>query len=188
MERNWYVVCTKQKKERKVAAALNKGGIENFCPFTIIERMNVSRSSKEYCPLFSSYVFVKMMPSELKKLQHIAFVVNPLYWKSEPAIINADEINAIKMMCENYSAIRLEKTSVKENGKISVVEKNITGYNNHSVTIQHQGISVSLPTLGYSLSAEREKKKEENPVVEKKGAGKSLTQRFNLLAMLGIHL
>lgn len=188
MERNWYVICTKNKKERKVIAALSKKGIESFCPFTIKETKNVSRSSKEYGPLFSTYIFVKMMPSELQKLRHIAFVINPLYWKSEPAIINADEINAIKMMCENYSTIRLEKENVNENEKITVVEKNITGYNNHTVTIQHQGISVSLPSLGYTLSAERKMKKEKAAPIEKNTASRSFAQRFNPLLFLGIHL
>ena len=108
MQRNWYVICTKKKKEKKVVSVLNKKGIENFCPFTIKEVKNVSRSNKEFGPLFTSYVFVNVEASELPKLSKLAYVINPLYWKSSPAIISADEINAIKMMTDNYSSIVLE--------------------------------------------------------------------------------
>lgn len=186
MEQKWFVICTRNRSERKVISALNKKGIENFCPFTIIERKNVSRSSKEYGPLFSSCIFVKTEADNLQKISRLAFVVNPLYWKTEPAIISNEEINAIKTMCENYSTVRLEKTAVKTNEKISVIEKNITGYNNHTVTVQHQGISVTLPSLGYTLSAEREKN--ENAVVHKKTNKKTFAGRLNLLSFLGINL
>jgi transcription antitermination factor NusG len=187
MESNWYVICTKKKKERKVAAALNKEGIENFCPFTILEIKNVSRSSKEYGPLFSSYIFVKMQPADLNKIKRMPYVVNPLYWKSEPAIINNDEINAIKMMCENYSTIRLEKITVSTSERVGVVEKNITGYNNHTVLVQHQGISVNLPSLGYTLSSEREKEKTAAEKV-REVEYTARANRFNPLVFFGINL
>lgn len=188
MEQNWYVICTRNKSERKVISALNKKGIENFCPFTVIERKNVSRSTKEYGPLFGSYIFVKTKADNLQNIRRIAFVVNPLYWKNEPAVISNEEINAIKTMCESYNTVRLEKTPVKINEKVSVMEKNITGYNNHTVTVQHQGISVTLPSLGYTLSAEREKRKAEDVITQKKVKRKPLAGRLNLLSFLGINL
>jgi len=76
MERNWYVICTAKKKEKKVVSILNKKGIENFCPFTIREIKNVSRSIKEYGPMFTSYVFVKVEASELSKLIKLPYVRN----------------------------------------------------------------------------------------------------------------
>lgn len=179
MERNWYVICTKKKKEKKVVAALNKKGIENFCPFTIKEVKNVSRSSKEFGPLFTSYVFVNVEASELRKLTKLAYVINPLYWKSSPAVISADEINAIKMMTDNYSSIALEHTQVNTTEKISIVERNITGVNNNIVSIKHLGITVKLPTLGYSLTADRAKEKQAQPIVKKRTALQAITQSIN---------
>ncbi len=188
MEQNWYVICTRSNRERKVISVLNKKGIENFCPFTVIERKNVSRSSREYGPLFGSYIFVKTKAADLQKISRLAFVVNPLYWKNKPAIISNEEINAIKNMCENYSSVKVEKTAVKTSEKISVTEKNITGYNNHTVTVQHQGISVTLPTLGYTLNANREKTKAEDAIMHKKASRKTIAGRLNLLSFLGINL
>jgi transcription antitermination factor NusG len=187
MESNWYVICTKKKKEKKVAAVLNKKGIENYCPFTTIETKNVSRSAKEYGPLFSSYIFVKMQQSDLQTLKTLPYVINPLFWKKEPAIINADEINAIKMMCENYSTIKLEKIAVELNENISVVERNITGYSNRAVMVEHKGISISLPTLGYSISADRDKERKTTEKI-KQPENNSLASRLNPLLFFGIHL
>lgn len=181
MERNWYVICTRQRKEKKVASALSKKGYENFCPFTIKETKNVSRSRKEYGPLFTSFVFVHASKTELGKIQKIGYVINPLYWGSTPAVINSDEINAIRMMTDNYHSVALEKVAVNTTGKVSIVEKNITGISNNVVTVKHQGISVKLPTLGYALMAERAKEKTTQQAVKKQTAVQSIAQRLNAL-------
>lgn len=179
MQRNWYVICTKTKKEKKVVAVLNKKGIENFCPFTIKEVKNVSRTSRQYGPLFSSYVFVKIEASELNKLSKLPYVVNPLYWRSSPAVISADEINAIKMMEENYNSIALESTRVNTTEKVSIVERNITGISNNIVSIKHQGITVNLPTLGCSLTADRVKEKQAPAIVKKRTTLQAIAQSIN---------
>lgn len=181
MEHNWYVICTKQKKERKVSSSLKKKGIEHFCPFTIREIKNVSRVSREYGPLFASLVFVKAAPDELHKISSMAYVVNPLYWRSAPAVINTDEINAIKKMVEGYSSIKVEKLTVNTTGKVSVVEKNITAISNNIVSVKHRGVSVKLPTLGYCITAEREKEKMIMPVIKKQSALQAVAQRLNAL-------
>lgn len=181
MERNWYVICTKNKKERKVIAALSKKGIESFCPFTIKETRNVSRTAKEYGPLFTSFVFVNISAGELNGIRKMAYVTNPLYWKSAPAVISPDEINAIKMMTENYNCIALEKMAVNTTDKISIIEKNITAINNKIISVKHQGISIKLPTLGYCLSAERAKEKTMEQAIKKQTAAESIAQRLSAL-------
>lgn len=179
MERNWYVICTAKKKEKKVVSILNKKGIENFCPFTIREIKNVSRSIKEYGPMFTSYVFVKVEASELSKLIKLPYVRNSLYWRSTPAVISADEINAIKMMEENYNSIVLENTGVNMTERVSIIERNITGYSNNIVSVKHQGITIRLPTLGYSLTADRVKEKQSPAMVKKRTAIQAITQSIN---------
>lgn len=185
MQRNWYVICTQNKQEKKVAALLTKKGIENFCPFTINEIKNVSRSSKEYGPLFKSYVFVNASEDEMGTIKKMPYVVNPLYWRSKPAIINGDEINAIKMLVENYSCMRLEKTTIKIDENIGVVERSITGYSNNVASVKHQGITVTLPTLGYSITTTRDKARAA-PVAEKRESFSStLVRRLNPLVLFG---
>lgn len=181
MERNWYAICTKNKKERKVASRLRKKGIEHFCPFTIKEIKNVSRVSREYGPLFTSLVFVNVASSELSKISSMAYVVNPLYWKSSPAVIHTDEINAIKKMTEQYDYIYVERLAVNASGRVSVVEKNITAVSNHVISVKHQGISIKLPTLGYSISAEREKEKKIAAAIKKRTPLQAMAQRLNAL-------
>ncbi len=185
MTRNWYVLCTQSKQEKKVAAMLTKKGIENFCPFTITETKNVSRKVREYGPLFKSYIFVNIEETEIRSVTKLPYVVNTLYWKSKPAVINADEINAIKMMVENYSVITLDRNAVNQQENVAVVERSITGYSNNVTSIRHQGITVRLPTLGYSLSTDREQMKAAPELARKESFTVSLAKKLNLLMFFG---
>lgn len=185
MKRNWYVICTLPRQEKKVAALLTKKGIENFCPFSITEVKNVSRSTMQYGPLFKSYVFVNVAESDISSISKLPYVVNPLYWKSKPAIINTDEIDAIKMMVGNYSVIRPEKYAVKTNDHVAVMEKSITACSNHVTTIKHQGIKVTLPSLGFTLVSEREKAKVATIIEKKEPLSLTLVKRLNPLFLFG---
>ncbi len=184
MQRNWYVLCTQKKQEKKVSSLLTKKGFENFCPFSIIEMQNVSRHSKAYKPLFDACVFVNVQETDLGTIRKMPGVINTLYWRSSPAIIKADEINAIKTMVESYSFVKLQKTQVKMNENISVVERSITGYNNNIAIVKHKGISVTLPSLGYTLSADREKIKAA-PQEMKKVSSSTFAERLSALLFFG---
>ncbi len=168
MERNWYVICTKQQQEKNAVKLLTKKGIESYCPFTNIEKKKGNRSTMQYKPLFNSYVFVFISENEMQSVKKIPYIINMVYWKSQPVIINKEEINAVKLMAGNYMNIRLEKATVSMSEKISFAEMNITGYNQHTVSIKHQGLSITLPSLGYTIIAEREKEKEDQSLLQRK--------------------
>lgn len=156
MERNWYVICTKQLQEKKVTALLSKKGIENYCPFTSIERKEASRTMTALQPLFSSYVFACITEAEIPAIKKIPYIINTVYWKSKPVIINLEEISAIKIMVDNYSKIILKKIAISTNEKVDIVEESVTGYSNNLLSIKHKGLSITLPSLGYQMIAHRE--------------------------------
>ena len=153
MERNWYVLCTKHRREKKVSALLSKKGIENYCPLTKKERRSGSQKSIEITPLFGSYVFVFAAENEIPFLRRIPYVANMVYWKSKPAVVSSEEIDAIKLMEENYHDIEVHKTIVAPEKKMYVQKENITDFGGNLLSIQHKGLIITLPSIGYKISA-----------------------------------
>ena len=187
MERNWYVICTKQQQEKNAVKLLTKKGIENYCPFTNVEKKKGNRSSLQFQPLFNSYVFVFITKTEMETIKKMPYIINMVYWKSEPVTINEEEINAVRLMEENYMNIKLTKTNVSINEKINFVEKNSTGYNQHSISIKHQGLTISLPSLGYTMVAERAKERSGKNLIERKFTITSFFPKIlSLLFSLGV--
>ena len=160
MERNWLIISTKQKQEKQVAEYLTRKGIQNFCPFVKVARKHGSKSIIENQPLFTSFVFVSVNEAEMQIVRKSPSFVNTVYWLSKPIIVKQEDINAIKMMAENYLNIRLEKIKVCINEKISQVEENITDYKNNVMSVTHKGLTVTLPSLGYKIIGNREKSNE----------------------------
>jgi len=176
MERNWLIISTKQKQEQKVAEFLTKKGIQNFCPIVKVERKQGSKSILEDQPLFTSFVFVSVNETEMQTVRTAPFFVNLVYWLTKPVIIKQEEINAIKMMAENYLNIRLEKTKVCINENISLIEENITDFKNNVMSIAHKGLTVTIPSLGYKIIGNREKSNE--IIIKKNTAFKTLLPKL----------
>ncbi len=161
MTPNWYAVYTQPQKEEKVALALLKKGIENFCPIVKTNNVKINIKKDVYQPLFSCYVFVFVQESELELLKKVSGILNIIHWKSKPAIINEMEIDILKQLTANYSCIKLEKTTVDMNGSVRLVGEPAVAYKENSVSLKYQSLKINLPTLGYNMVAERTKPLEE---------------------------
>ena len=69
MERNWYIICTKTKQEKKVLAGLKKRGIECFCPYAEMEMKNGVSTTMAWQPLFPTYVFVLITTIQIPSIK-----------------------------------------------------------------------------------------------------------------------
>lgn len=151
MELNWYVICTKLKEEKKAVALLSKNGIENYCPFTNVERTMGAKKILENQPLFCRNVFVYITENEMRFLKSIPCVINMAFWLSKPAIINPKEINIIREITEKFTIIKLRKTAInlKEDVRI-IVDNSAALIDNNHVSIE-RGLIITLPSLGYEM-------------------------------------
>ncbi|HEY5369708.1 MAG TPA: UpxY family transcription antiterminator [Hanamia sp.] len=156
MQKNWYIVYTKAKCEKKVAALLAKKKIKNFCPVHCRQINQFSRMKLVYEPLFSSYVFVYMQESKINVLKQLSNVVNLVYWKGQPAIIQNEEIEEIREFVAEHENIRLERSGVNVNSLASVVDRPSYAMDGNVVMIKNKFIKVNLPSLGYMMVAEME--------------------------------
>ncbi len=80
MQKYWYVIYTRPKCEKKVAASLAKKKIESFFPQQLKERTSSWKRKVYQEPLFKSYVFVHIEACELEKLKRIL-------WCGKPALL-----------------------------------------------------------------------------------------------------
>ncbi|TDD75924.1 UpxY family transcription antiterminator [Flavobacterium caseinilyticum] len=108
---NWYVVYTKPKWEKKVAAQLQNNGIECYCPVVVQLRQWSDRKKKVEVPLFNSYVFVRLAENDRNAVFDNVGVVRYLFWLGKPAIVRDDEINIIKKWLNTSDSIDVEVAS-----------------------------------------------------------------------------
>jgi transcriptional antiterminator RfaH len=118
--KNWYVVYTKPKWEKKVAEKLNEIGIECYCPLITKIKQWSDRKKKIELPLFNSYVFVQLEDVERNSVFQIAGVIRYLFWLGKPAVVRDEEINIIKtsLRATNISDISVASIQVGDRIKL----------------------------------------------------------------------
>ncbi|MEO6549555.1 MAG: transcription termination/antitermination NusG family protein [Ferruginibacter sp.] len=161
MKRYWYAVYTRPQREKKIASALNKKGIKAYFPLNKIVDLTTNNKKLNKEALFTSYVFVYLAEHELSSVKEMNGVVNFVYWLSKPAVIKQEEIDAVKQLTSAYHNIRLEKTVVNVHDTVRIIDEPIISFNENSASIKFQTLKIVLPSLGYTMIAERDKVNEE---------------------------
>lgn len=155
MEKMWFVVYTRSRCEKKVATALTKKNVVNYCPLNMKMRQWSDRKKIVSEPLFPSYVFIFIEEDKLFTIKNMSdHIVNPVFWLGKPARIKDEEIEAIRYFLHEYSSVRIVKQPVKINDKVKIIRG---PFLNHEATVsgfKNNLISLQLPSLGYMILSE----------------------------------
>ena len=152
--KRWYILYTRPKAEKKVADLLTKKKIDHLYAQNRLARLPGDRKRVLTEPLFSSYVFVNVLPSHLHSLTRMDGVVHVIYWLGAPAEIKHEEIEAIKEFLAVYQNIRAEKTAVNMNEKATMTTSPVVKQNGAVMLVKNKYASLSLPSLGYIIKGE----------------------------------
>jgi transcription antitermination factor NusG len=154
--KKWFAVYTRPRWEKKVAEILTRRKIENYCPLNKVLRQWSDRKKVIQEPLFTSYVFVRVLEPDVASLKRFNGVINPVYWLGKPAVIRDSEIDTVRKFLSEYSNIKLEKTPVNVNDKIRVLSGPLMDLEGKVLSIANNTIKITLPSLGYMMFAELE--------------------------------
>ena len=156
MQKNWYIIYTKAKCEKKVASIFTKKRIENFIPMNSKQVTSGRKRKVVQKPLFESYLFANMEEDEIRKIKMLDGVINLVYWKQNPAIIHKEEIEVIKAFTSHHEDIILQKTRVNMNDVAKVIDESTYSMDGNVLMVKNTTLKVNLPSLGFSLVAKAE--------------------------------
>lgn len=159
IDRVWRIIYTRRNKEKKVAGILAKKKIKTFVPLSECECIAEGRKKIIEGPLFPGYVFVCDEGEPLLKLSKD--IINYVYWKNSPAIIQNDEINALKIFLKEYSCLRVEKAFVLPDSQYKIDNELQVRRKGNLVEANIATVKLTLPSLGRVLVAEIRKEKAE---------------------------
>ena len=151
MKNKWYVLYTKPRSEKKTASILEKSGIEVYCPIIKEVRQWSDRKKTVEVPLFSSYLFVRLAPSERELVFEAPGVVRYLFWLNRPAIVKDHEIKTLKswLSGEVFSA---KVQDLKAGDSLSIQKGHFKGKKGIIEHINSNRIQLVLKELGLKVS------------------------------------
>jgi len=152
-EKNWFVLYTKPRWEKKIAGVLSSMGLESYCPLNRVERRWSDRRKLVAEPLFRCYVFVKVSQDEMFRPLEVNGVLNYIYWMKKPAPVKDHEIEKIKRFLTEHSEVALERLDVAVNEPVIIKYGPLMDKKGRVTQVREKYIKVAIRSLGYSLVA-----------------------------------
>jgi transcription antitermination factor NusG len=154
IEKNqWYAVYTKPRCEKKVHGLLLERGFKAYCPLNRVSKQWSDRRKWVEEPLFTSYVFVRLMEEDLGRVRMINGVVNFVYWLGRPAVIPDREIQIIRNFLSEYKEVYAEPIPLQKDDEITVLSGLLMDMQAKVIKVVNNKVRVRIESIGYSLVA-----------------------------------
>jgi transcription termination/antitermination protein NusG len=101
MSKYWYAVYTRSRHEKKVAGGLKDKNIEVFLPLRSVVNRWKDRRKEIQLPLFSGYVFVRILPEQKLPVLQTSGVVTLVGNGSDPMPIPEEQIASIQKLVDS---------------------------------------------------------------------------------------
>jgi transcription antitermination factor NusG len=152
--KKWYVVYTRQGREKKVADILARKKFESYCPLNKVTRPWSDARKLVPEPLFASQVFVRICEGDFRHLTHVDGVINFLHWLGKPAVICDTEVETIKGFLKEYPTVKLEKVAINMDNSVTVSGDLLVESLDYIPRITDTTARINLPSLGYTIVAD----------------------------------
>jgi transcription antitermination factor NusG len=159
MQKNWYIIYTKPKAEKKVSKALKRKKIEYYVPMNSRTVLQSTRTKIHKEPLFQNYLFAHLSKEEFSVIASLNTIINFVYWKREPVVVTEDDLSHIKNFTTNYTDIKVEKTEVNLKETAKVIDGSHSYFSGNALIIRNSSVKINFPTIGFSIFAEIESNK-----------------------------
>ena len=151
--KNWYVVYTRPRWEKKVAGLLANAGIDHYCPLNKVQKQWSDRKKVVMEPLFKGYVFVLVEETKKWEIKNVDGILNYVYWLGKPALVKQEEIDTIKMFLQEFTDVQVYNTALGANDSVLVKQGVLMHYKGIVLEVMGNKAKVKIESMGLQLSA-----------------------------------
>jgi transcriptional antiterminator RfaH len=151
-ERNWYVLYTKPRHEKKVAERLIAAGYKVYCPLQKVVRKWSDRTKVVDEPLFKGYLFILIEDHKRDEVFSFPGTVRYLFWLRRPAIVREEEITTIQKWLGHYDHERLSVTDITPGTYVRITSGKFMNEEGTLLDTTNSKALVQLKELGIQLS------------------------------------
>ena len=154
MTKNWYVVYTRPRWEKKVADELGAAGVEHYCPLHRVTRQWSDRRKTILEPVFKGYVFVRIEDEHKWDVRKFAGILNFVHWLGKPATIRYEEISTIKKFLHEFEDVTVEKRDIALQEKVRITQGVLMNYEGMVLSVFGNRAIVRIDSMDIQLSAQ----------------------------------
>ena len=156
--KKWYVVYTKPRWEKKVAALLTDKGVENYCPLNRVSKKWSDRKKVVLEPLFKGYVFVALAITNKWEVKNTEGILNFVHWNGKPATVKEKEINIIKRFLQEFDDIIVSNSKLSPSDEVEIKQGLLMNFKGIVLEVTGNRAKVKIEGMGLTLTAIFDKK------------------------------
>ncbi len=156
--KKWYVVYTKPRWEKKVAALLTDKGVENYCPLNRVSKKWSDRKKVVLEPLFKGYVFVALAINNKWEVKNTEGILNFVHWNGKPATVKEKEINIIKRFLQEFDDIIVSNSRLSPSDEVEIKQGLLMNFKGIVLEVTGNRAKVKIEGMGLTLTAIFDKK------------------------------
>ena len=157
-EKNWYVVYTRPRWEKKITQVLQEKGIENYCPLNKVTKQWSDRKKVVLEPLFKGYIFICINETSKWDIKKVDGIINYIYWLGKPAVVRQSEINTIKKFLHEFDDVKVSEQNAAANDSVQIKQGVMMNYKGIVLEILGNKAKVKIEGMGIKLTAVFERK------------------------------
>jgi transcriptional antiterminator RfaH len=151
----WYPVYTAARAEKKVYERLQQQGIESWLPLQRTLKQWSDRKKWVEEPLFRSYVFVRVVKSDLSKVLQVPGAARLIYFSGKPAAIREDQILTLKRVIQGTEKYAATQEHFEAGNEVVITAGPFAGTKGEIVAWKGQRIFfLRLMEINYNLIVE----------------------------------
>ena len=137
LKKQWHVVYTRSRAEKKVLTELEFKNIECFLPLQKRLRQWKDRKKWVEVPLISGYCFVRISRFEYDDVLNTTNIVCYLTFEGKAAVVKDEQIDYLKkMLNQNDFEVSISKENFEAGKKVEIIEGPMMGMQGELVEIR----------------------------------------------------
>jgi transcription antitermination factor NusG len=154
-KKEWFVLYTKPRGEKKLSEQLNTSGIEAYCPTRTEVRVWSDRKKKVEMPVLPSMLLVKIENKRRAKALESPLAMRYLFWDGKPAVVAQAEVDTLRSILGDSKFESHELDQLRPGQKLDMTE---LGFEHIEGTVQYVNKKecwVVLQGIGYVVKFKR---------------------------------
>jgi transcriptional antiterminator RfaH len=153
-EKQWFVVYTRSRAEKKVLEEMKYLGIEAYVPLQKVVRQWKDRRKTIEEPLIRCYVFVRLNPMKRDLVFQSIHAVHYVTFSGRPATIPDQQIESLKRLITAEVPIEATLQQFRPGEKVRVFYGPMSGVSGEFISLgSEKRFLLRIDNLGYSLVA-----------------------------------
>ncbi|MFZ5429969.1 MAG: UpxY family transcription antiterminator [Bacteroidota bacterium] len=120
--KSWYAIYVRPRAEKKVAAELEKAGVDHYLPLHTTLRRWSDRKKWIDLPLIPGYCFVHVAESNILDVLKVKHVFSVVRFNGKPAIVRDDHIEFLKrLLNQNEIEFKLASSMPEPGQEVEII-------------------------------------------------------------------